>query len=125
MQVVMVLCYFMKQEQEEDITQQCGIIRGTSNFSGRSRKVLTKPLRPKSYRSETISSPGGVKVDDDQLGPGGLELRLEVRLVFDLVHHLVVLPVVCTFRPLRRLPCNQKTSFKHDYFSLLPVFLTS
>ena len=37
-----------------------------------------------------MSSPGGVKVDDDQLGPGGLELRLEVRLVFDLVHHLVV-----------------------------------
>ena len=43
--------------------------------------------------SERIRSPGGVKVDDDQLGPGGLELRLEVRLVFDLVHHLVVLSV--------------------------------
>ena len=85
---------------------------------------MTFQISKQNIGSERISSPGGVKVDDDQLGPGGLELRLEVRLVFDLVHHLAVLPV-CTFRPLRRLPCNQKTSFKHDYFSLLPVFLTS
>ena len=70
-----------------------------------------------------MSSPGGVKVDDDQLGPGGLELRLEVRLVFDLVHHLAVLPVVCTFRPLRRLPCNQKTLFKQSIFRCFRGFL--
>ena len=45
------------------------------------------------WEQKRNSSPGGVKVDDDELAPRGLELRLEVRLVFDLVHHLVALPV--------------------------------
>ena len=55
--------------------------------------MVTFQVIQQNIGTERISSPGGAKVDDDQLGPGSLELRLEVRLVFDLVHHLVVLPV--------------------------------